>query len=48
MGGITKVAEPTILKLFTSEDKTLLVWGNSLLVLDFALDVVDSVRGLDL
>jgi hypothetical protein len=37
-----------ILKLLASEDETLLVWGNSLLVLDLALHIVDGVRGLDL
>lgn len=37
-----------ILKLLASEDQTLLVRGNSLLVLDLALDIVDGVGGLDL
>jgi hypothetical protein len=37
----------TILQLLTSEDKTLLVWGDTFLVLDLGLDIVDSVRGLD-
>ena len=37
-----------ILKLLSSEDETLLVRGNSLLVLDLALHIVDGVRGLDL
>ena len=37
-----------ILKLLSSEDETLLVRGNALLVLDLALHIVDSVRGLDL
>lgn len=37
-----------ILKLLASEDQTLLIRGNSLLVLDLALDIVDGVRGLDL
>ena len=37
-----------ILELLASEDETLLVWGNSLLVLDLALHIVDGVRGLDL
>jgi len=32
-----------ILELLSSEDQPLLVWGNALLVLDLALDVVDSV-----
>lgn len=38
----------TVLELLASEDKTLLVWGNALLVLDLALHIVDGVRGLDL
>lgn len=37
----------TIFELFTSEDQSLLVWGNTFLVLDLGLDVVDGVRGLD-
>jgi hypothetical protein len=37
-----------ILKLLTSEDKTLLVWGNALLVLDLGLHVVDGVGRLNL
>jgi hypothetical protein len=37
-----------ILELLAGEDQTLLVWGNSLLVLDLALHIVDGVRGLDL
>jgi hypothetical protein len=37
-----------ILELLAGEDETLLVWGNSLLVLDLALHIVDGVRGLDL
>merc|ERR1712014_274164 len=36
----------TILKLLASEDQALLVWWDTLLVLDLRLDVVDSVRGL--
>jgi hypothetical protein len=39
---------PTILKLLAGEDQALLVWGNSLLILNFRLNVVDSIRGLDL
>ena len=38
----------TILQLLSSEDQTLLIWGNSLLVLDLGLDVLDGVRGLDI
>jgi hypothetical protein len=37
-----------ILELLSSEDETLLVWGNSLLVLNFGLHVIDRVRRLDL
>jgi hypothetical protein len=37
-----------ILELLSSEDQPLLVWGNALLVLNLALDVVDSVGRLDL
>merc|ERR1719266_2932174 len=39
---------PSILELLASEDQPLLVWGDSLLVLDLGLDVLDGVRGLDL
>ena len=38
----------TIFELLASEDETLLVGGNALLVLDLGLDIVDGVRGLDL
>ena len=42
--GLTVVGEgSTILELFTSEDQSLLVRRNAFLVLDFGLDVVDSV-----
>jgi len=37
-----------IFKLLTSEDETLLIRGNSFLVLDLRLNVVDGVRGLDI
>merc|ERR1712019_75213 len=37
-----------ILKLLTSKDQPLLVWGNSLLVLDFGLDILNGVRWLNL
>jgi len=37
-----------ILKLLASEDETLLVWGDTLLILNLRLDIVDSVAGLDL
>ena len=33
----------TILKLLAGKDQTLLVWGNSLLVLNLALDVLNGV-----
>ena len=38
----------SILKLLSGENETLLVWRDTFLVLDLGLDVVDSVRGLDL
>jgi hypothetical protein len=38
----------TIFELFTGEDESLLVWGDSFLVLDLRLDIVDRVRRLDL
>lgn len=42
------VAQGTaILELLTSEDETLLVRGNTLLVLDLRLDVVDGVARLN-
>merc|ERR1712149_159996 len=37
-----------ILKLLTSKDQPLLVWGNSLLVLDLGLDILNGVRWLNL
>ena len=37
-----------VLKLFTSENETLLVGGNAFLVLNLGFDIVDRVRGLDL
>merc|ERR1719408_363773 len=37
-----------ILELFTSEDESLLIWGNTLLVLDLGLDVLDGVSWLDI
>jgi len=37
-----------ILELLSSEDQSLLIWGNSLLVLDLLLDIIDGVAGLDL
>jgi hypothetical protein len=38
----------SILKLLSSEDQSLLVRGNSLLVLDLGLDIIDRIGGLDL
>ena len=38
----------TILKLLASEDQTLLVRRDTLLVLDLRLDIIDGVGGLDL
>lgn len=38
----------TILELFTGENETLLVWRDTLLILDLALDVVDCVGRLHL
>ena len=37
-----------ILMLFAGKDQSLLVWGNSLLVLDLGLDIFDRVGGLNL
>lgn len=37
-----------VLELLAREDKTLLVWRDTLLVLDLRLHVVDGVRRLDL
>jgi len=37
-----------ILELLASEDQTLLVWRDSLLVLDLSLDGIDGVTSLDL
>merc|ERR1712073_91622 len=39
---------PAVLELLTSEDKPLLVRGDSLLVLDLGLDVLDAIASLDL
>jgi hypothetical protein len=38
----------TVFKLLACEDQALLVRGNSLLILDLALDVVDGIAGLNL
>jgi len=37
----------SIFELFTSEDQSLLVWWDTLLVLNLRLDVVDGVARLD-
>jgi len=37
-----------VFKLLASEDKSLLVWGNSFLVLDLGLDVLDGIGSLNL
>ena len=39
---------PAVLELLSSEDESLLVGRDALLVLNLGLDVVDRVRGLDL
>merc|ERR1711915_716682 len=38
----------SVLQLLAGEDQPLLIWGDSLLVLDLGLDVLDGVRGLHL
>ena len=38
----------SILELLTSEDKSLLIWRNTFLVLDLGLDVLNSVGWLDI
>merc|ERR1711896_122417 len=38
----------SVLQLLASEDQPLLIWGDSLLVLDLGLDVLNGVRGVDL
>ena len=43
------IAESTaIFQLLTSEDQTLLIWGNAFLILDLSLHVFDGVRWLNL
>ena len=37
----------TVLELLSSENQTLLIWGDSLLVLNLSLHVLDGVRRLD-
>ena len=38
----------TVLELLASEDEALLIGRDALLVLDLSLDIIDSVRRLDL
>merc|ERR1740116_288470 len=38
----------SVLQLLTSEDQSLLIWGDSLLVLDLGLDVLNGVGRFDL
>merc|ERR1711974_583542 len=38
----------SVLELLASEDQSLLIWGDPLLVLDLGLDVLNGVRGFDL
>ena len=37
-----------ILELLSSEDESLLIWGNTFLVLDLSLDILDGVCGLNI
>jgi hypothetical protein len=37
----------TIFKLLAGEDQALLVRGNTLLVLDLGLNIIDGIRGFD-
>jgi len=39
---------PSIFQLLSSEDQSLLVWGNTLLILDLGLDVLNGVRWFNL
>jgi len=39
---------PSIFKLFSSKDKTLLIWRNSFLVLDLGLDIFNGIWWLNL
>jgi len=36
-----------ILKLLSGKDESLLIWGNTFLVLDFGFDILDGVSWLD-
>ena len=37
-----------VFQLFSSKDQTLLIRGDTFLVLNLGLDIVDSVRGFDI
>jgi hypothetical protein len=37
----------TILKLLAGKNQALLIRGNTLLVLDFGLNIIDGIRGFD-
>jgi hypothetical protein len=37
-----------VLKLLSGKDETLLIWGNTFLILDLSLHVIDRVRGLNI
>merc|ERR1711876_136945 len=39
---------PPILELLSSKDEPLLIWGDSLLVLDLSFNILNAVRGLNL
>lgn len=39
---------PTVLKLLASKDQALLIGGNSFLILNLGLDVIDGITRLDL
>merc|ERR1712200_49029 len=38
----------SIFKLFTSKNQPLLIWGNAFLILDFGLDIFNSIRWFNL
>jgi len=38
----------SVFQLFSSENQSLLIWGDSFFVLDLGLDILDGVRALDL
>merc|ERR1719282_1428625 len=38
----------SILKLLSSKDQSLLIWGNSFLVLDLGLDILNGIRWFNL